>query len=194
MDPAPGALLDDPRLRGPLDVDEYYQLATDGVLPGNARVELIEGELAWRNAIGSPHAGVVNRLNRMLTRAAGGRALVSIQNPVRLDLRNEPEPDVALLVPRADDYRGAHPSAADVLLLIEVADSSLPFDRGRKRVLYARFGIREYWIVDLDGSEVEVFRQPTAGVYASSETAGLEAVLTVDALPGVQLPVREIFL
>ena len=192
MDQLPGTLLDDPRLRGPLTVDDYYRLAREGVIPPDARTELIEGELVWMNAIGSPRAMVVKRLLRCFASRIGSRALLSIQDPVRLDDGSQPQPDVALLTPRADDYGNGHPSAVDVLLLVEVADSSLAFDRGRKRALYARFGIREYWIVNVEAAEVEVCRDPAPSGYASMELAGLNAVLTVAALPGVAVPVRDI--
>ena len=194
MDQTTGSLPDHSLLLpGKLDVDAYYRLAREeGFLDEARRVELIDGELVWMNAVNSPHAGVVNRLTRLLIRAAGDQATVSVQNPVRLDAWNEPEPDVALLLPRADDYGAGHPSAADALLLIEVSDTSLARDRGPKRALYARFGIREYWIVDIEGGRVEVCREPSAGTYASVETAGPDAVLTVAALPEVSLPVRDI--
>ena len=113
------------------------------------------------NPIGSPHAAIAKRLNRLVARAAAdGIVLVSVQDPLRLDAYNEPEPDFMLLQPRADDYRASHPSAADVLLLVEISDSSLTYDRGRKLALYAKFGVPEVWIVDIAGASVEVFRQP----------------------------------
>ena len=193
MDQAPDTLFDDSRVPpGMLEVDDYYRLAREGFFQGKPGVELIEGGLAWMNAIGSPHAGVVNRLNGILVRAAGDRATVSVQNPVRLDRRNEPQPDVALLRPRADSYGTGHPSPGDVLLLIEVADSSLAFDRGRKRALYARFGIPEYWVVDIDGGQVEVCRDPVPTGYATLEPAGADAVLTVARLPDIAVPVRDV--
>ena len=193
MDQAPGSLLDDPRLPpGKLDVDGYYRLAREGFFRDKPRVELIEGRLVWMNAIGSPHARAVKRLNRTFARVIGNRALLSVQDPVRLDPWTEPEPDVALLLPRADDYGDEHPSATDVLLLVEVADTSLAVDRGSKRALYARFGICEYWVVDIDGEQVDVCRDPTPSGYASIETAGMDGVLTVAALPDITVRVRDI--
>ncbi|WP_036259677.1 Uma2 family endonuclease [Methylocapsa aurea] len=153
-----------------LDVDAYYKMAEAGILNREERVELIDGEIIDMNPIGSPHAAIVKRLNRLVARAAAdGIVLVSVQDPLRLDAYNEPQPDLMLLRPRADDYRASHPSAADVLLLVEISDSSLTYDRGRKLALYAQFGVPEVWIVDLAGAAVEVFRQLKEGAYSSRE-------------------------
>jgi Uma2 family endonuclease len=147
-----------------LDVDAYYKMAEAGILTREDRVELIDGEIIDMNPIGSPHAALVKRLNRLFARAAAeGMVLVSVQDPLRLDAYNEPEPDLMLLRPRADDYQANHPGAADVLLLIEVSDSSLAYDRGRKLALYAKFGVPEVWIVDLAGAAIEIYRQPKEG-------------------------------
>jgi Uma2 family endonuclease len=139
-------------------------------------------------AIGSPHAAITNRLARFLSRALNDEiALVSVQSPLRLDAYNEAEPDVMLLRPRTDGYRASHPGAADVLLLIEVSESSLAHDR-TKLAVYAKFGLPEVWIVDLFGAAVEVYREPRDGAYASSErlTGGLIAPALV---PGVAIDV-----
>lgn len=175
-----------------LSVADYHRMAEAGILTDRDRVELIEGEIITMSPAGSPHAGTVKRLNRLFVRAVGDRAVVSVQDPVQLGDDSEPEPDIALLVPRGDDYTAAHPSAADVLLVVEVADSSLQYDRRVKRVLYARHGIPEMWIVNVEAGVVEVYRHPTADGYAASETAGRDAMLTVAALPGLAIPTREI--
>ncbi len=168
-----------------LDVDAYYKMAEAGILTRADRVELIDGEIIDLNAIGSPHAALINRLVRCFARAAAdGVALVSVQNPLRLDAFNEPEPDLLLLRPRADDYRASHPSAADVLLLIEVADSSLDYDRGRKLALFAQFGVPEVWIVDIYGAAIEICRRPKDGAYVSQErrTSGMVAPALVKGI------------
>ena len=175
-----------------LDVDAYYRMAEAGILSDPHRVELIDGEIIDMAAIGSPHAAVTNRLVRHFARAvADGLTLVSVQNPLRLDGYNEPQPDLMLLRTRADDYHATHPNAADVLLLVEVSESSLTYDRNTKLSLYARFGVPEVWIVDLLGAAVEVCREPKEGAYASRErlTGGPLAPALV---PGVTIDVARL--
>lgn len=153
-----------------LDVGAYYRMAEAGILMPNDRVELIDGEIFDMVPVGSAHAGKTRRLNRLFARAAAdGLTLVSVQGPLRLDAYNEPEPDLMLLKPRKDDYQGRHPNAADVLLLVEVSESSLVHDRGTKLPLYARFSVPEIWIVDLRGAAVEVYREPAGDAYARKE-------------------------
>ena len=157
-------------LRHLFDVDDYYRMAEAGILSREDRVELIEGEIVDMAPIGSAHAGTVNRLARLAAKAmAEGSVLVSMQNPLRLDAHSEPQPDLMLLRPRADDYRDSHPTPADVLLLVEVADSTLAYDRGPKLALYARHGVPEVWIVDLGGRVVEICRQPGPDGYAERQ-------------------------
>ena len=184
-----GETLERPPSRHRLDVDAYYKMAEAGILTPGDRVELIDGEIIDLNPIGSPHAGKTNRLARLFAKAAAdGHVLTSVQNPLRLDAYNEPEPDLMLLRPRADDYETSHPSAADVFLLVEVSDSSLTYDRGRKLALYAKFGVAEVWIVDLAGAAVEIYRQPKEGAYSLTErrTGGS---LTPDLVPSAAIDV-----
>ena len=186
-----GEILERPQApaRHRLDVDAYYKMAEAGILTRAHRVELIDGEIIDMNAIGSPHAAITNRLNRLVARAAAdGIILVSVQSPLRLDSYNEPEPDLMLLRPRADDYRANHPGAADVLLLVEVSDSSLAYDRGRKLALYAQFGVAEVWIVDLAGSAVEIYRQPKEGAYSLTERR-IDGALAPILVPGIVIDV-----
>jgi Uma2 family endonuclease len=184
-------ILDRPKTpaRRRIDVSAYYKMAEAGILTDHDRVELIGGEIIDLNAIGSPHAAATNRLTRGFAGVMANRsALVSVQNPLRLDAYNEPEPDLSILRPRSDDYRSGHPTAADVLLVVEVSDTSLSYDRGTKLGLYARFGVPEVWIVDLFGAAVEVFTQPGEGGYAARArvTAGL---LTPSFVPGVAIDI-----
>jgi Uma2 family endonuclease len=164
-----------------LTVDEYYRMAEVGLLPPDARVELIEGEIIDMAPIGSRHAAAVNLLSERLIKTLSGTSLVSIQAPVRLDTRSEPQPDLAVLRLRPDRYSNSHPTAADVLLLIEISDATLRFDRETKASLYARHGVPELWIVDLNHRELHVFREPRHGEYRdrSTVTAGVMTVPTL---------------
>ena len=175
--------------RRKLTVAEYHRMGEAGILTEDDRVELIEGELIAMPPIGSNHAGTVNRLARMLVLAVGDRSVVAVQNPVRLDKHSEPQPDFALLLPRADYYRSEHPRPADVLLLIEVAFSSLNYDRAVKRALYARHRIPEFWIVSLVTNEVEVCRAPEGEDYSLVSIVGRDGELEPVRLPGVIIPV-----
>jgi Uma2 family endonuclease len=175
--------------RRALTVAEYHRMGEVGILTEDDRVELIEGQLIAMSPIGSEHAGTVNALNRRLVLAVGDRGVVAVQNPVQLDDRSEPQPDFAVLKPRADDYRRATPRPDEVLLIIEVADSSLAYDRRVKRSLYARHGIPEFWIVNLAAGEVEVCRAPEGGQYASVSHVGRGGVLEPQLLPGAVIPV-----
>ena len=174
-------------------VDEYHRMGEAGLLTKEDRVELVEGELVQMAPIGSEHVGSVLTLNRLLVMAVEERAMVSVQGPVRLDRHSEPEPDFAILKPRADEYRSALPTAQDVLLIIEVADTSLAYDRGLKLELYARHGIPEVWVVNLAAQEVEVFRGPHDGDYSSRVHVGRSSTLEIAALPGVSIPADRIF-
>jgi len=154
-----------PLARYRFTVDDYYRLAQAGILGEDDRVELIEGEIVMMTPIGSPHAASVTGITRLLVGPLGDRAVVRIQLPVRLDDHSEPEPDVCIARPRADLYAGAHPGPADVLLLIEVSDSSLAYDRGVKVPLYARSGIEAVWVVELGRSLVHVHGNPAPDGY-----------------------------
>jgi Uma2 family endonuclease len=195
------AVLDEPRVlaanpwvtRRPITVTEFHRMGEVGILGERDRVELIEGELVAMSPIGSYHHGTVNQLTHALVHAVGERAIVSVQGPVRLDDLSEPEPDFALLKPRPDFYRDAHAQPADVLLLIEVADTSLNYDRSVKRMLYARHAIPEFWIVDLTAGEVEVCREPKAEGYTAVQRVGRDGELEPELLPGVRIHAAALF-
>lgn len=147
------------------NVDEYYRMAEAGILAEDDRVELIEGEIIKMVPIGSRHAACVDRINRWLNRYADRTAIIRVQNPIRLDEYSEPQPDIVLLHPRDDFYAQAHPGPKDVLLLIEVIDSSSAYDRGVKLPLYARAGIREVWLVNVQKNTVEMAAEPVNDSY-----------------------------
>jgi Uma2 family endonuclease len=180
-------------IRHRLDVDAYYKMAEIGILTRTDRVELVDGEIIDMPPIGSPHAGVVKRLTQQFARAvADGLVILSVQDPLRLTSYDEPEPDLMLLRPRRDSYTESHPTAADVLLLVEVADSSLAFDRGVKLPLYAKFGIPDVWIVDIAGAVIEVYREPKESEYSVRERH-CSGMLSPSLVPGVAIDVAVLF-
>jgi len=146
---------------------EYYRMGETGVIKADARVELLDGEIIDMSPIGPFHGGVVNRLNSLLNANAKGRYLVAVQNPMHVDDYNEPQPDLMLLRPAPDDYTSRHASPEDVFLLVEVSDTSLQYDRGDKLQAYARAGVSEVWIVNLQEGIVEVYREPELSGYRS---------------------------
>jgi Uma2 family endonuclease len=172
-------------------VSDYYRMADVGILHPDDRVELIEGKVVEMAPIGSRHATCVDRLTSILSRLAGQRAVVRVQGPVRLDDLNEPLPDVALLKPR--DYSEAHPHPEDVFLIIEVADTTVRYDRGTKVPLYARAGIPKVWLVDLEQGVVECHTSPSLAGYEETRRVGAEEVLRSGAPSGVSVRFEEIF-
>ena len=174
-------------------VAEYRLMGENGALPPDARVELIEGEIVDMPPIGGFHAGVVIQLTGILSGAVAGAAIVNVQNPVELSDRSEPEPDLTLLRPREDFYKRSHPLPADVLLAIEVADSTLARDRDVKRPLYARYGIPEYWIVDIADERVLTFRKPSGERYAHESVAENLRSVPITALGNVRVDLSGLF-
>lgn len=172
------------------DVAEYRRMAEAGILREDDRVELIEGEILEMVPMGSRHAACIDRLNRHLNKLAGNHALVRVQSPIRLDDDSEPEPDVALLKPREDFYSSEHPGPADVLLVVEVSDTSAEYDAGVKLPLYARAGIPETWLVDLSADTVEVHSLPAPDGYRKTlrvrrgETLQSESVASLELAAG----------
>lgn len=174
-------------------VADYHRMGAAGILGENDRVELIEGEIVAMSPIGSPHGGRVNRLNRILIAAVGDRAVVSPQNPLILGEHSEPEPDLALLRPRPDFYTASHPQAADALLLIEVADTSLDYDLQVKVPLYARHGIPEVWVVDIGHRRVLRFSRPEAGQYREQGPLDLSVPTALPGLPDCSVVLASLF-
>lgn len=162
-------------------VHDYHRMGEAGILHEDDRVELIEGEIVEMAAIGTRHFACVNGLTRLLVSSVGDAAIVSVQNPVRLSESNEPQPDLAVI--RVRDYRESLPMPEDVLLLIEVSDTTLAYDRNVKLPLYARAGIREVWIVDLTGEIIERHTDPSADGYRSLKQARRGETIESKALP-----------
>lgn len=158
-------------IRRQFTVDEYYEMGRAGILTEDDRVELIEGEIVEMPPIGGPHASCVNRLMEFFVIGVGDAALVSIQNPLRLNDRSEPVPDVMLLRRRADYYKEL-PRPPDLLLLVEVCDTTLAYDEGVKVPLYALNGVPEVWLADLAGDAIRVHREPTPAGYRVTFSRG----------------------
>jgi Uma2 family endonuclease len=171
-------------------VHDYHRMGEAGILHEDDRVELIEGELVEMTAIGTRHFSCVNQLNRLLVMHVGDEAIVSVQNPVRLNEYTEPQPDLAVIRPR--DYRESLPKPEDVLLLIEVSDTTLAYDRGVKLPLYARAGIREVWIVDLPGETIERHTDPSEEGYRRADRLRRGHSLESISLPGLTPSVDEL--
>ena len=178
--------------RRKLDVWEYHRMGHAGVFAEDDRVELIEGELIAMSPIYGPHLGAVIATSQLLFDLAKGRALVSVQNPVRLGNHSEPQPDIALLRPRPDQYRVRAPFPDEVLLIIEVADSSLRYDRAVKLPLYAKHRIPEVWIVNLGEGLIETFANPEDEVYTVIGSAVRGDTLAPTLLPDMPVAVTAI--
>jgi len=173
-------------------VAEFVRLVDIGFLREDERIELIRGEIAEMSPINVAHASTVSRLLSRLSKLLGHRAILSIQNPVQLDDETLLQPDVALLKPRDDFYGKQHPGAEDVLLLIEVSDSTVLYDRRVKAILYGAAGIIEYWIVNLPERQIEVYREPRADGYRVTTRYKPGETLSPLAFADVNLDVDDI--
>jgi Uma2 family endonuclease len=176
----------------PITVTEFHSIGQAGMFAADERVELIEGELITLSPIGSPHAACVKKLSNFLAHELFGRAIVSTQDPVVLRELSEPQPDVTVLKFRDDYYESAHPEPQDVLLLIEVADSSIRYDHEIKVSLYARYVIPEFWLFDLTEGRLEVYREPIDGEYRHRDYHR-HGNVTPGLLPGVLVSLDGIF-
>ena len=182
-----GLLEEFPELKHRISVGAYHRMGEAGILSPEARVELIEGELIDMAPIGKLHASVVDRLASRLFACVGTRAIVRVQGPLRLSENSEPQPDFSLLKPRSDFYRDAPPTAADVLLVIEVSDATQRYDRRIKVPLYARHGVPEVWVIDLENSLVHFHRNPGGGTYADISATDQPGAMAIAMLPDVKI-------
>ncbi len=179
--------------RRALTVEAYHRMGEVGIFAPDERVELIEGEVVEMAPIGSRHSGLVNRITHLLVQAVGKRAVVSVQNPVRLSRISEPQPDFAVLKPRADDYQSATPLPEDVFLLVEIAETSLQYDRELKAPLYAAHAIPELWVVDVTEKVLWIYREPQAGSYTRVEKTERPGKLRLAAAPDIELDLSGLF-
>lgn len=174
------------------DVETYHQMGESQILPPSKQFELIEGEIIAMPPIGSMHAYVVTELSEELYDTLGKLAKIRIQNPIRLGDLSEPQPDIAIVRRVEHRYISAHPTAEDILLLIEVADTSTSYDRDTKMLLYARYGIPEVWLVYISKRWVEVFRKPTPHGYKQITRVNPEVQMTPVHFPDVTLTFHHI--
>ena len=174
-----------------ITADEYERMGEAGIFPPDARLELIEGEIYEMSPIGSPHAACVTFITYVLNQLGRGFQ-VRVQNPIRLNDFSEPQPDVALLRWRDDFYRGAHPTPDDVLLAVEVADTTLIADRKVKVPLYARAGVAEAWLVNIPEEQVEIYSDPSGGAYQRAEDFGRGVEAVSHTVEGLAVKVGEL--
>lgn len=172
-----------------VNVDQFHRMIDAGVFGDGDRVELIDGEMRDMTPIGPPHRGTTDTLNMLFTPPLAGVAIISVQGPLMLDDGTEVYPDLMILKRRDDCYARSNPTAEDVLLVIEVADSSLALDTGVKLAKYARAGVRRYWIADIPHRTLHEYRDPDrfGGRYRQLHSRG-EGSLVI-AIEGVEIPV-----
>ncbi len=175
-----------------LAVAEYYKMAEVGILTEDDRVELINGEIFEMSPISSLHASHVKRLNILFGRLLFGQVIIGVQDPVSLNAFSEPEPDISVVRLREDLYAEHHPRPTDIFLLIEVSLTTLGFDREMKLPLYATAEIPEFWIVNLEEKQVEIYRQPKNGKYLSQTTLRPGDNIFLEKFD-LKIPVIEVF-
>ena len=173
-------------------VDDYQRMGEAGILRAEDRVELIDGEIVTKMTIGPRHHAGVDRATRAFVMTAGEAAIVRVQGAVRLDLYNAPEPDLMLLRPRADFYASRHAGPADVLLVVEVADSSFDFDRVVKASLYSRLNLPEYWLVDLNDNVLYCHSSPERGTYRKVRQFRRDQSLAPQLLPNCVISTNDL--
>jgi Uma2 family endonuclease len=174
-------------------VADFARMVEAGIFTEDDRVELIDGEVRVMSPIGPRHAAIVKRLNALLTRQVADRAIVSVQDPIQLTDYSEPQPDLAVLRAREDFYAQAHPMPADVLLVVEVAETSLEYDREEKLPRYAQVLIPEVWLIDVERETVTQYTQPDGTRYCSEQLLERSQVIVSDTVSNLRLSVARIF-
>jgi Uma2 family endonuclease len=172
-------------------VADYHRMAETGILDEDERVELLEGKIIWMSAKGTAHSSAVRRIDKLLQIRLGNQALISIQEPIKLNQRSEPEPDVAVVQIDPLDYADHHPTPSEVYLIIEVADSSLKFDCETKGKAYAQAGIADYWVIDVVDRQLYVFREPNEEGYQSKVILGENEMISPLQFADLQIVILE---
>lgn len=170
--------------RHKISVSDYHRMAASGIIMEDDRIELLNGEMIEMSPIGPSHTAHVKGINRVLSKLLDGQAIIGVQDPIVLDNLSEPVPDISVLKWRADDYLLAHPTPKEVLLVIEVSDSSIGLDRTIKLPIYAAAGISDYWIINLLEKKIELYSNPLGAVYQAISEATITDEVT---LPGFNL-------
>ncbi len=173
-------------------VDDYHRMAEVGILHPGERTELINGEVVHKESMNPPHRSMVSRATQILVARFAGRAEVAVQLPVQLNRYSQPEPDISLLFPRKDFYKSRHPGPDDVLLVFEIAHTTLEFDRSVKLEMYAKAGIREVWIADVAGGSITVFRNPTGKAYSAQARLDRHDTISMLAFPETVIAVSDL--
>jgi len=180
-------------LRWQFTVADFARMAAAGIFAEDDRVELIDGEVRVMSPIGPRHAAIVKRLNALLSRQVATTAIISVQDPIQLTDYTEPQPDIAVIRVREDFYAHAHPLSADVLLVVEVAETSLEYDREEKVPRYAQARIPEVWLIDVERETVTQYTQPDGTRYRGEQTLQRDHVLISTTMSHLQLAVDDIF-
>lgn len=172
-------------------VEEYHRMAEAGIFGADERVELLEGQIIWMIAKGTAHRSAVGRTDKLLQNRLGNRAWISVQDPIKLNERSEPEPDIAVVKVDPLDYADHHPTPSEVYLIIEVADSSLKLDCKTKAKAYSQAGIKDYWVLDVISRQLHVFREPTQDGYLSLVVLPEDATISPLDFPDLTIAVLE---
>ena len=178
-------------VRRRLTADDFDRMCSAGILTADDRVELIDGELIEMPPMGPAHTGIVNRLAEILHLRLGDAAKLRVQSSLRLSNHTQPEPDLAVVKPDPRHYLLRHPRPPDILLAIEVADSSLDYDRKQKVPRYAAAGVAEVWLVDVGKKQITIYREPSASGYGQSRTAAWAEEIVATSVQGLRLTFEE---
>jgi Uma2 family endonuclease len=172
---------------------DYYQMMESGIIREGEKVELISGQIFTMAAKGTRHTLSTRKLFKQFLALIGDQADVQSQDPITLPNNSEPEPDIVIARLRSDDYANSHPAPADIILVIEVADSSIKFDRDTKAPLYATAGISEYWIVNLIDNQLEIYRQPEGSIYTSIQIVTPPRSINLPQFPEILVQISDFF-